>query len=80
MLKGYLGEKTGKWDKCSIQLALDTYDQLWVEYCKLKEDNKDCATLYNGYFLGWKPGGRNVPVWIDGMKASVDKYRALVKK
>lgn len=77
MLKGYQGDKTGQYDSFTITQAIEEYDRLWEQYKKLKDNNPESASLYLDKYVGWEPGGRNAPKLIDGMGASLDKYRSL---
>ena len=78
MLKGYQGDQTGVYDRISIRLALEEYDKCWEYYRKLKEENPDCATLYYNQYVRFQINGRNNRIdLIDGMGATVDKYRNL---
>lgn len=79
MLKGYEGDKTGVYDRLSMTLALEKYDKLWSEYRKLKEDNPACASLYLDKYLEWAKEDTRKIVLVDGMGASVDKYRNVLQ-
>ena len=80
MLKGYQGEQTGVYDKTAIKLALEKYDHSWNEYRQLKENNGDCATLYYDQYVKFNVGGDRTKIgFVDGMGATVNKYRAMVE-
>jgi len=78
MLKGYQGDKIGEYDLISINLAIEKYDKSWNEYKKLKEDNPSCASLYHDQYLEWDEKDKHKIHFIDGMGASINKYRNLV--
>ena len=40
------GKKSGKLDKAGMSQAIATYDALWAEWRKLKQDHACCPTLY----------------------------------
>jgi hypothetical protein len=70
MLLGLSGDKTGQYDTSAIKEHLTAYDQAWIEWKKLVNDNPDCGTIYTDKaFMGDKPG----------MGESVNKYRQLTK-
>lgn len=80
MLKGYQGEQTGVLDKEVIRQAAACYDRSWQEYRRLKEENSDCATLYHDRYVKFNIDGiRNKIGFVDGMGASVRKYREMVQ-
>jgi hypothetical protein len=78
LLLGMQGEQSGTFDKQRMQAAIDHYDALWAEWKELKEKNPQCATLYypHAFAIGFDG------VFADeanGMQASVDKYREMIK-
>lgn len=77
MLKGYAGDKTGAYDKLSIALAIEKYDQYWKEYQALTGSNPDSASLYYDQYLEWDKDDYHVIHMVDGMGAMVDRYRKL---
>ncbi|MGM9701002.1 MAG: hypothetical protein ACI3YX_06190 [Prevotella sp.] len=80
MLKGYQGEKTGIFDKIAIRQAAECYDRCWQAFRKLKEENSDCATLYYDKYVKFNIDGiRNNIDFVDGMGASVKKYREMAE-
>ncbi len=80
MLKGYQGDQTGVYDKTAIKLALEKYDHSWNEYRQLKENNGDCSTLYYDQYVKFNVGGDRTKIgFVDGMGATVNKYRAMVE-
>jgi hypothetical protein len=72
MALGYIGDKTGTYDKAKIAASIKKYDEYWKAFEQLKKDNPSCATLYTPY--QW---ANNPPTYHQslGMGASVDKYR-----
>ena len=78
MLLGYKGDKTGEYDKKTINEAIQRYDGLWEEWKILKDSNPACPTIYKpeGFSMGSDgvSGDKN-----KGIEASVDKYRHIVK-
>lgn len=77
MLKGNEGDKTGVYDRESLKHAIVGYDRLWKEFRELKENNPDCATLY-------QPFGFNFnlpPAYHDehGLRETVEYYREKIE-
>ena len=74
-LKGYEGDRTGKYDKERISAAIAAYDRLWSEFEQLKATTPDCATLYQPYGFNFSLP----PLYHDnrGIKETVDRYRIL---
>lgn len=72
MAMGYTGDQTGKYDKDKLAASISKYDQIWLQYNKLKKDNPDCASLYMPYNFEFKAPDYHGTA---GMGASVDKYR-----
>ncbi|WP_185153821.1 hypothetical protein [Dysgonomonas sp. 520] len=79
ILKGYYGDKTGEYDLISMKIAIEEYDRLWSEYKSLKDNYPQCASLYFDQYLEWDANDKHKIILIDGMGASVDKYRKLMK-
>lgn len=75
MALGFIGDKTGKYDKAEIKDAIKKYDDYWVQFKLLKETEPQCATLYKPYAFVYKGPDYCMT---QGMGASVDKYRNLV--
>lgn len=76
LLKGRMGDISGKYDKSGIRKAIRAYDNLWLKFENLSKREEQCATLYKPYsFNNISPTYHGV----DGMKYWVDHYRSLVK-
>lgn len=79
MLKGYEGDKSGRYDVQAMEQAIARYDRLWKEYLSFVRTHADCATAYEPYSFNF----RNPPLYRnlkDGLKPSVDKYREIIQK
>ena len=77
MALGFIGDKTGKYDKVKLASAIRMYDELWSQYNQLKADNPSCATLYKPYAFAYQAPSYHAK---KGMAASIDKYRQLLLK
>ncbi len=77
VLLGYLGDKTGKYDKPRIRQALKQYDKLWSDWKKLKEDNPSCATIYYPYAFSIDSKGVSGDIE-HGLITRINKYRKIV--
>lgn len=75
MALGFVGDKTGTYDKAKLSAALKGYDAAWSAFQELKAKNQDCASLYQPYAFLYQAPDYHGRV---GMAASVDKYRALL--
>ena len=76
MALGYIGDRTGNYDKVSIASSIAKYDDYWKKYENLKQSYPDCATLYKPYaFIYIGPNYHKNK----GMDASVNLYRDLIK-
>jgi len=77
MALGFIGDKTGSYDTKKLASLIKKYDEDWVNYNKLKEENPSCASLYKPYaFVNIAPSYHSK----QGMGASVDRYRKIVAK
>ena len=77
MALGYIGDRTGKYDKVALALSIENYDDLWRKYENLKQKFSDCASLYKPYaFIYIGPEYHKKK----GMDASVNHYRDLINK
>ena len=76
MALGYIGDQTGQYATQDLKKALLEYDKSWAAYLKLKAENSDCATLYRPFAFVFKAPDYHGE---KGMKASVDRYRSMVK-
>ena len=77
VLLGYIGDKTGKYDKPRIRKALKQYDKLWADWKKLEKDNPSCATIYYPY--AFKIDSKGVSGDKEhGLTTRIDKYRKIV--
>jgi hypothetical protein len=75
MALGYIGDRTGNYDKDAIALSIENYDDLWKKYENLKRKFSDCASLYKPYaFIYIGPEYHKKK----GMDASVNHYRDLI--
>ena len=75
MALGFEGDKTGKYDSKLLTAIIKKYDEDWILFKKLKEDNLSCATLYKPYsfiYVAPRYYGKQ------GMESSIDKYRAVI--
>lgn len=74
-LYGRKGEN-GNLNKEVLKAAILRYDSLWRDFKKLKQDNPDCATLYepNGFYIDINGVSGDVK---NGIGATVNKYRKL---
>ena len=77
MLLGYVGDKTGEYDKERIRAAIVRYDELWEEWKELEKNSPSCATIY-------EPNGFAISGHLDiygnpetGIGATIDKYRGI---
>ena len=79
MLKGYEGDKSGKYDIQALEKAIARYDRLWEEYLAFVQAQADCATAYEPYAFNFRnpPSYRNPKL---GLKPTVDKYRKIIGK
>jgi len=77
VLLGYLGDKTGKYNKERMKKALKRYDDLWVEWKQLKEENPSCATLYEPYAFSINANGVTGDIE-HGLITRINKYRKIV--
>ena len=76
MALGYMGDRTGNYDKVSLASSIAKYDDYWKKYESLKQSYPDCATLYKPYaFIYIGPNYHKNK----GMGASVNQYRDLIK-
>jgi hypothetical protein len=71
LISGFIGDKTGLYDKRAIAEAIMMYDESWEAYRELGKQ-PSCSTLYNDMYLNL-PGEDLVL----GMGYSVDKYRKI---
>ena len=77
MALGFVGDKTGTYDKKQLAIYLKKYDNDWKAYNELKANNSACATLYKPYaFINIAPTYHAQ----QGMAASVEKYRKKVEE
>jgi len=72
LLKGMEGDISGKYDFKTIQTAISTYDDLWIEFNTLKKENPSCASLYMPYSFVFEPPDFHKS---RGMDESVNRYR-----
>lgn len=77
MLHGYIGDKTGEYDKEKIREAIARYDKLWEEWKHLEKKSPSCASIY-------EPNGFAIRGHLDvygnpdsGIGASIDEYRGI---
>ncbi len=76
MALGFIGDRTGNYDKVSIASSIAKYDDYWKKYESLKQSYPDCASLYKPYaFIYIGPDYHKKK----GMDASVNQYRDLIK-
>jgi hypothetical protein len=82
MLLGYVGDKSGEYERERIAKAIAAYDRLWEEWRTLKATNPSCPPIYRDTFIGWSYPDWGVVCHEDrpGIGASVDKYRAIVAR
>lgn len=76
MALGYKGDVKGVYDLAELKASIIRYDEAWKRYYQLKRDNPSCASLYEPYSFVFKAPNYHGN---EGMGASVDKYRALLK-
>jgi len=75
MALGYVGDRTGNYDKKQLITYIKKYDNDWKVYNELKANKPACATLYKQYaFINIAPTYHAE----QGMGASVDKYRKIM--
>ena len=63
MAEGYLGERSGRYDRAALKAHIRAYDAAWEAYRQVGE-RKDCASLFRDTYWG-EPG----------LGASVDRFR-----
>ncbi|QWF82653.1 hypothetical protein [Amycolatopsis sp. CA-230715] len=79
MLRGFAGDRTGRYDRAAMRAHLHRYDETWLRWQRLAAENPSCGTLYQPYGFGKKgPDGLYDADPDHGMKPSVDRYRALL--
>ena len=72
MLLGYVGDRTGEYNRTGIRAAIQAYDALWEGYRKLNDTYGAAAPgIYSDRW--WSQSKENTP----GMGQSVDRYRDL---
>lgn len=76
MALGFIGDKTGSYDRPQIAKSIKKYDEAWEAFKKLKDENPDCATLYKPFAFVYKGPDYH---GYKGMGASVDAYRKLIE-
>lgn len=76
MLKGMEGDMNGNYESPQILEAIQNYEDLWLEFMRLKETNPDCATLYEPYsfYFEYPDYHRSA-----GMDSSVYQYEKLLE-
>ena len=74
VMLGYLGDKTGAYDKKIIQDAIKSYNKLWTEWKDLKKENPSCATLYEPNAFKMSINGVTGDIK-NGLGTRIDKYR-----
>lgn len=72
MALGFIGDKTGKYDREKLDASIKRYDTYWESYKQLKEKNPECATLYKPFAFLYQPPSYQA---VTGMEASVNRYR-----
>lgn len=79
MIKGYEGEKSGRYDIKTMEKAITQYDLLWEKYLSFIDTYSDCATAYEPYSFDFNnpPKYDNLQ---EGLKPSVDKYRNIIQR
>lgn len=75
LLKGLEGERSGNFDSETMHQALKKYDDLWDQFRKLEETNKNCATIYKPYAFDYHAKNYKGD---EGLETSVNKYRKLI--
>jgi hypothetical protein len=77
LLLGMQYEQFGVLDINEMQKALDKYDDLWIEWEKLKLKHPQCATIYlpHAFALNFQGAYADKE---NGMQASINKYRKLL--
>jgi len=75
MAYGFEGDQTGKYNYAAIDKSIRNYDSYWKEFEQLKEENKQCATLYKPYSFVYEAPGYHMK---KGIGNTVNKYRKLV--
>lgn len=77
MAFGFIGDRTGIYNKAIIKQAAQDYYAAWDAFKDLKKQNQQCATLYEPYaFVYAKPDYHSY----QGMDASVEKYNKMVSE
>jgi len=76
VILGYVGDKTGVYNKDRIRKAITQYDNLWNEWKNLKQDNPSSATIYYPYAFSINEKGvfGNVE---RGLITRINKYRKI---
>lgn len=77
MLLGYIGDKTGEYNKKKIRHAIICYDKLWTEWRQLEKNSSTCATIYEPNGFGVRGELEIYGNTETGIGASVDKYREI---
>ncbi len=76
MALGFVGDRTGNYDKKELAIYLKKYDEDWAAYNSLKANNASCASLYKPYaFINIAPTYHAE----QGMAASVERYRKIAE-
>ncbi|MFD9890170.1 hypothetical protein ACFWY9_12580 [Amycolatopsis sp. NPDC059027] len=79
MLRGFAGDRGGRYDKAAMRHHLARYDAEWERWQRLAECEPSCATLYQPYSFGPKgPDGLYNADPDHGIKPATDHYRALL--
>lgn len=75
MALGFKGDRTGKYDRVGLTLAIKKYDAAWQAFRSLKHTNANAATLYQPFAFAYIAPDYHQE---QGMDASVNKYRRLM--
>ncbi len=73
MLLGWLGDKSGRYDKARMVPAILDYHRLWKEWKALRASHPSCATIYSPDYCRFVPQKGMFPA--PGMGTSVEHYR-----
>ncbi len=77
VLLGYIGDKTGTYDKKRIHDVIESYDKLWKDWKDLKKNNPLSATLYEPNAFKMSINGVSGDKK-NGLGTRIDKYRRFI--
>jgi len=77
MALGFIGDKTGNYDKNSMSRSIMDYYKYWEEFNQLKNNNPQCATIYKPYAFEYHAPDYHGK---QGMGATIEKYQKIVSE